>query len=113
MGRKRQYNHKIRIASLLRVIAVAGLLLYASVSFVLIRNEHVLLGNEIRELEEEISDMRHESEMWELRIAAVRDRSELVRRLRWSQSTLQPIDPQRVIEIPLAREARSVKPLTP
>ena len=40
-----------------------------------------------------------EIELWELRIAAVRDRHELSRRLRWAQSDLKDIDLSKVIEI--------------
>ena len=63
------------------------------------RNQHVIAGHGIRELEDEIVELNEEIEMWELRIAAVRDRQELSRRLRWVRSDLEEIENARVIEL--------------
>ncbi len=74
------------------------------VGFVLMRNEHVIAGHGIRVLEDSIGEMNQEIEMWELRIAAVRDRQELSRRLRWVRSDLNEIDSAKVIELELGAE---------
>lgn len=83
----------------LRLVLAAGLLLAAGAGYVLVRNDHVLLGNDIVQIEHEIAALDQETELWELRIAAVRDRQELSRRLRWVQSELGDIDVSKVIEI--------------
>lgn len=84
---------------ILRIFLAGGLLLGAGAGYVYIRNEHVLCGNEIGAVEREIGALDREIELWELRIAAVRDRQELSRRLRWVQSDLADIDVTKVIEI--------------
>lgn len=84
---------------MLRLALAGGLLLATGVGFVLIRNQHVIAGNRIGATEVEIVALDQEIELWELRIAAVRDRHELSRRLRWAQSDLTDIDLTRVIEI--------------
>lgn len=75
------------------------MLLAAGACFVLVRNEHIMLGDEIRTVEESITELDREIELWQLRIAGVRDRQELSRRLRWVKSDLAEIDPARVIEV--------------
>ncbi len=59
---------------------------------VTIRNRHVLKGEEIRRVEVKIAMLSREIEMWELRIASVKDRNELRRRLRWVGSSLKEIE---------------------
>jgi len=68
-------------------------------SFVKVRNQHVMMGNEISAAEKKIDDQVREIEMWELRIAGVKDRNELSRRLRWVGSNLAEVDVERVIQI--------------
>lgn len=81
-------------------LALAAALLFATgAGFVLVRNQHVLIGNQIGATEQEIVAFEQEIELWELRIAAVRDRHELSRRLRWAQSDLKDIELSKVIEI--------------
>lgn len=82
-----------------RLVLAGGLLLATGAGFVLVRNQHVIAGHGIRELEDEIVELNEEIEMWELRIAAVRDRQELSRRLRWVRSDLEEIENARVIEL--------------
>jgi len=84
---------------LCRLVLAGGLLLATGVGFVLVRNQHVIHGNEIRELEDGIVEFDREIEMWELRIAQVRDRQELSRRLRWVKSDLSEIEGAKVIEL--------------
>jgi hypothetical protein len=84
-----------------------GLSLATGAGFVYMRNEHVLRGNEIGAVEKQISALDQEIELWELRIAAVRDRQELARRLRWVQSDLGDIDVSKVIEIEPAAPAEA------
>ena len=85
------------------------MLLVAGACFVLVRNEHIILGDEISAVEESIIEFDREIELWELRIAGVRDRQELSRRLRWVKSDLADIDPSRVIEVDSAID--TVSPL--
>ncbi len=68
-------------------------------SFVWMRNQHVMKGHQISAMEKQIEDHVREVEMWELRIAGVRDRNELGRRLRWVGSDLAEVDASRVIQI--------------
>lgn len=105
MEKKNRYRNRIGVLALARLVAGGALLLAAGAAFVLVRNEHVLVGREIRALEDRIAEHDREIEMWELRIAAVRDRQELARRLRWVQSDLGEIDQARVIELEMGGKA--------
>ena len=71
------------------------------------RDEIFQAPNEIGAVEKQISALDQEIELWELRIAAVRDRQELSRRLRWVQSDLADIDVSKVIEIESAAPAEA------
>lgn len=99
MEKRNRYKNRIGGFMILRIFLAGGLLLGAGAGYVYIRNEHVLCGNEIGAVEREIGALDREIELWELRIAAVRDRQELSRRLRWVQSDLADIDVTKVIEI--------------
>jgi len=99
MEKKNRYRNRISVLAICRLVLGGGLLLATGGGFVVVRNEHVVVGHKIREIEERIGDNNREIEMWELRIAAVRDRQELTRRLRWVQSDLLEIDRRRVIAI--------------
>lgn len=104
MEKRNRYRNRVRSLTICRLVVGGLLLLGMGAGFVLVRNQHILRGNEIRELEENIVELDREIEMWELRIAAVRDRQELSRRLRWVQSDLDGIDTARVIELQATRE---------
>ncbi|MEM7601732.1 MAG: hypothetical protein AAF357_09985 [Verrucomicrobiota bacterium] len=99
MEKKNRYRNRIGGLTLCRFFLGGVLLLATGVGFVLVRNEHVIRGHEIRSLEDSIAELSQEIEMWELRIAGVRDRQELSRRLRWVQSDLAAIDSSKVIEV--------------
>jgi hypothetical protein len=99
MEKRNRYKNRIGGFVILRLFLAGGLLLGAGAGYVYVRNEHVLCGNEIGQVEREIGTLDQEIELWELRITAVRDRHELSRRLRWVQSDLADIDLSKVIEI--------------
>jgi hypothetical protein len=99
MEKRNRYKNRIGAFVILRLFLAGGLLLGAGAGYVYVRNEHVLCGNEIGQVEREIGALDQEIELWELRITAVRDRHELSRRLRWVQSDLADIDLSKVIEI--------------
>ncbi|MDF2375975.1 MAG: hypothetical protein P1U81_07020 [Verrucomicrobiales bacterium] len=99
MEKRNRYRNRIGRLTLCRFFLGGVLLLATGVGFVMVRNEHVMRGHEIRNLEDSIVELSQEIEMWELRIAGVRDRQELSRRLRWVQSDLAAIDVSRVIEV--------------
>lgn len=99
MEKRNRYRNRIGALTLCRFFLGGVLLLATGVGFVLVRNEHVIRGNQIRNLEDSIVELSREIEMWELRIAGVRDRQELSRRLRWVQSDLAAIDSSKVIEV--------------
>lgn len=104
MEKRNRYKNRIRSITLCRLAVSGMMLLAAGACFVLVRNEHIMLGNEICAVEESIFELDREVELWELRIAGVRDRQELSRRLRWVKSDLDEIDPSRVIEVDPALE---------
>ncbi|MEX2580387.1 MAG: hypothetical protein WD342_15115 [Verrucomicrobiales bacterium] len=99
MEKKNRYKNRIRSITLYRLALGGVLLLFSGASFVLVRNQHVIQGDEIRSVEDAIVELDREIELWGLRIAAVRDRQELSRRLRWVKSDLGEIDSSRVIEV--------------
>lgn len=73
--------------------------------FVHARNQHVKQGDRIREVESDIVRLNEEKELWQLRNAAAKDRSELADRLRWIGSDLKPIQPSRVLPIDRKKSA--------
>ena len=99
MEKKNRYRNRVSGLALSRLILSGILLLATGAGFVLVRNQHVIIGNEIRAIEDRIVSLDREIEMWELRIAGVRDRQELSRRLRWVQSDLGDIETSRLIEL--------------
>lgn len=99
MEKRNRYRNRVGTLTLCRFFLGGSLLLATGVGFVIVRNEHVIRGHEIRNLEDSIVELSREIEMWELRIAGVRDRQELSRRLRWVQSDLDAIDGGKVIEV--------------
>lgn len=99
MEKRNRYRNRIHWLAISRLVLGAVLLLSTGVGFVLVRNQHVIEGNGIRGAEDEITALDQEMELWELRIAAVRDRQELSRRLRWVQSDLKEVDTKKVIEM--------------
>lgn len=99
MEKRNRYRNRIGTLTLCRFFLSGVLLLATGVGFVMVRNEHVIRGHEIRNLEDGIVELDREIEMWELRIAGVRDRQELSRRLRWVQSDLLAIDSSKVIDV--------------
>lgn len=99
MEKRNRYRNRVQPVLICRLVMGGLLLLAVGAGFVLVRNQHVMEGNELRELEDQIVELDREIELWEVRIAAVRDRQELSRRLRWAQSDLEQIDPARVIEL--------------
>ncbi len=99
MEKKNRYRNRIHWLTISRLALGAVLLLATGVGFVLVRNQHVIQGDGIRAAEEEITALDQEIELWELRIAAVRDRQELSRRLRWVQSDLKEVDTRKVIDM--------------
>ncbi|MDF1824365.1 MAG: hypothetical protein P1U68_06970 [Verrucomicrobiales bacterium] len=99
MEKKNRYRNRIGALTLCRFLLCGVLLLATGVGFVMVRNKHVIRGHEIRNLEDSIGELDRKIEMWELRIAGVRDRQELSRRLRWVQSDLAAIDSSKVIEV--------------
>ena len=104
MEKRNRYRNRVRPITLCRLV-LAGMLLFATgAGFVLVRNQHVITGDRIRSIEDSIQEYDREIEMWEVRIAAVRAREELTRRLRWVQSDLGEIEGARVIEMEAAVE---------
>ncbi|MDB2496829.1 hypothetical protein N9X25_06740 [Verrucomicrobiales bacterium] len=99
MEKNDRYRNGIGAIALCRLALGCLLLLAAGVGFVLMRNDHVLVGQEIRALEDRAKDLDRNIEMWELRIAGIHDRQEISRRLRWVQSDLFEIESAKVIEI--------------
>ena len=99
MEKKNRYKNRVGLVMMTRLALAAALLFATGAGFVLVRNQHVLIGNQIGATEQEIVAFDQEIELWELRIAAVRDRHELSRRLRWAQSDLKDIELSKVIEI--------------
>jgi hypothetical protein len=99
MEKRNRYKNRIGRMMIARLILGGGLLLATGAGFVFTKNDHVLRANRVGEVEREIKEIEQEIELWELRIASVRDRQELSRRLRWAQSDLSDIDVSKVIEI--------------
>lgn len=89
----------MKLLAVVRLGFVVMLVGCVGVAIVTIRNKHVLKGDEIRRVEEAIAGHSQEIEMWELRIASVKDRGELKRRLRWMGSNLREIDAGGVLKL--------------
>jgi hypothetical protein len=98
MEKRNRYRHSIHPVTIFRIVLLSVLALAAGSAFVLVRNQHVIDGDKIREYEQKIAVLDQEIELWELRIAGVEDRQEMSRRLRWAQSDLATIEPTRLID---------------
>ena len=109
MEKRNRYRNRVRPITICRLV-VAGLLLLATgAGFVLVRNEHVIFGYEIRGLEDQVAELDLEIEMLELRIAGVKGRQELSRRLRRVKSDLSEIEMSQVIEVKAPAEISEVR----
>lgn len=99
MEKKNRYRTPVRFIAVFRVVLVCLLFGVVGCAFVYIRNQHVKKGDEIRQVEIEIAELDQQEDLWELRIAAAKDRSELSGRLGWIGSDLKSIDPARILKI--------------
>lgn len=99
MEQRNRYINPVRFFAVFRLFFIFLLLGGISATFVHVRNQHVKRGDQIRQVETDIARLTEEKDMWQLRNAAAKDRSELADRLRWIGSDLQPINPSRVITI--------------
>ena len=99
MEQRNRYKNPIRFIVILRIVFICFLLGALSGVFVYARNQHVKQGDQIRHFESEIARLTEEQELWQLRNATAKDRSELKERLLWIGSDLEPIKLSRVITI--------------
>lgn len=99
MDKRNRYRNPVRIGTVLRIAFVGILIVVIGGGLVFLRNQHVKKGDLIRQVEDEIVELDHERQLWELRVATAKDRIELSRRLRWMGSDLRPIDPARVLKL--------------
>ncbi len=99
MERVGRYRKRIGLLAIVRLGFAVALIGCIGGSVVTIRNRHVLKGDQIRRVEEGIEALSQEIEMWELRIASVKDRNELKRRLKWMGSNLRVIEVNRVLHL--------------
>ncbi len=100
MEERNRYRGRISLHAFVRLGFIVILLGAVGVFVVTIRNRHVLKGEEIRRVEVKITTLSQEIEMWELRIASVKDRNELKRRLRWVGSSLKEIETSEIFRLP-------------
>ncbi len=99
MQKRNRYRNPVRPTVVLRIVFFCLFAAVVGGAFVFVRNRHVQQGDEIHRLESVIADLEHEMQLWELRNAGAKDRIELGQRLDWIGSDLEPIDPERVLEI--------------
>jgi hypothetical protein len=102
MARKRnRYRNSLGVSALVRCIAIVVVLGITGSSYVYIKNQHVAKSDRKRALESEIVELGREIETIELRYAAMMDRVAIQRKLDFTGSSLQKIEPQTVEKIPL------------
>jgi hypothetical protein len=99
MEKRNRYRNPVRFAAVFRVVFICLLLGTVAGAFVFLRNQHIKRGDEIRTVEMEIAELDNEMQLWELRIAGAKDRTELAKRLKWMGSDLQPIDPGKILKL--------------
>ena len=99
MEKRNRYRTRVRVLTIIRLGFIVALIGTIGVFVVTIRNRHVLKGEEIRQVEVKTTALSQEIEMWELRIASVKDRDDLKRRLRWMGSNLKDIAIDKVFRV--------------
>ena len=99
MEKSNRYRNRIKPMAVVRLGFVVALIGSLGVFIVTTRNRHVLKGDEIRKVEVRTTALTQEIEMWELRIASVKDRDDLKRRLRWMGSNLKEIETDKVFRL--------------
>ena len=104
MRKGNHYRNRLKLPLLIRLVFLVLLAGIFGGSFAVIRNSHIKTGDTIRAEEQVIADLNKESEMWELRITALMDRTDLARRLRWVDSDLQNIVQKQVVTVMVASE---------
>jgi len=100
MARKRnRYKNSLGVSGLIRWILVVTILGITGSSYVYIKNQHVVMGDLKKALEEEIKTLDREIEATELRSATRMDRGALQLRLDFMGSNLRKINPMVVERI--------------
>ncbi len=99
MPLRSRYRNPIKTGLIARLVIYCILTGALGGGFVWVRNEQVKTGDQIRQLENELADLESQAQLWQIRVASAKDRVELAKRLKWSGSDLQPIDPQRVLQL--------------
>ena len=88
---RRKYANPIHIAPLFRWLLLALVRGGCGLLFVFIKNQQHFLGEQTREVERQIRDVRAQNEVLLARISALSSRAELQRKLNQGLIALQPI----------------------
>jgi hypothetical protein len=91
LANRRKYANPIHIAPLFKWLLLASLVAACGLLFVFIKNQQHFLGEQTREVERQIRDVRAQNEVLLARISALSSRAELQRKLNQGLIALQPI----------------------
>jgi predicted site-specific integrase-resolvase len=95
----RKYANPIQIAPLFRWLMLAAFVACCGLLFVFIKNQQHFLGEQTREVERQIRDVRAQNEVLLARISALSSRAELQRKLSQGLIALQPIQDQYIARV--------------
>ena len=95
----RKYANPIQIAPLFRWLMLAAFVACCGLLFVFIKNQQHFLGEQTREVERQIRDVRAQNEVLLARISALSSRAELQRKLNQGLIALQPIQDHAIARI--------------
>ena len=101
---RRKYANPIHVAPLFKWLLLASFVAACGLLFVFIKNQQHFLGEQTREVERQIRDVRAQNEVLLARISALSSRAELQRKLSQGLIALQPIQDQYI--------ARAGQPIT-
>jgi predicted site-specific integrase-resolvase len=96
---RRKYANPIHVAPLFKWLLLASFVAACGLLFVFIKNQQHFLGEETREVERQIRDVRAQNEVLLARISALSSRAELQRKLNQGLIALQPIQDHYIARI--------------
>ncbi|MFT5471079.1 MAG: hypothetical protein ACI8UO_006212 [Verrucomicrobiales bacterium] len=89
--RKRDYQNQLKVGALAKLVLLLAAICGIASAYVYVRNQHIRKSDYVRTAEREMTELRAEIQMYELRIAALVDRPALESRLLEQGSELRKI----------------------
>jgi hypothetical protein len=96
---RRKHSNSVPVAALVRWVVAAVFLCVAGLSYVYFKNEMQTTGDEIRNLEEQLSTLRKQDEVEQVQIARLSSTSYLQKKLAQGFIHLTPIQDDQIVRL--------------